>query len=64
MSADYLLGVEEVIAPAKRAGGTLSEKDELLLRYFHMLPDELQAIAIDTVRVLAGAPAGDLQKKA
>lgn len=42
----------------------LSEREETLLKYFRTLSPELQNAAIDTIRVLAGLPAGGLQKQA
>ncbi len=50
---------------ARSPSPALSENEETLLRYFRALTPELQGVAIDTVRVLAGVPAGNcLQKKA
>ena len=67
-SVDYLLGRTDelgTIVPKPSTVSALSEGEETLLRYFRILTPELQAIALDAVRVLAGAPAGNgLQKKA
>lgn len=50
---------------AKGFAPLLSENEETLLRYFRTLTPELQGAALETVRVLAGVPAGNgLQKKA
>lgn len=36
---------------------SLTESEETLLRYFRTLSDELQGVALETVRLLAGIPA-------
>lgn len=67
VSADYLLGRSDDFGNVniQSTVPALSEKEETLLRYFRTLSEELQGVALDTVCVLAGAPAGNgLQKKA
>lgn len=66
VSSDYLLGREEGIETVPTSKNSyLTEQEETLLRYFRALPEELQSVALETVRVLAGAPAEkSLQKKA
>ncbi len=67
VSADYLLGRSDDLGyvTVQSSAPALSEKEETLLRYFRSLSDDLQGAALETVRVLAGVPAGNgLQKKA
>lgn len=66
VSADYLLGLEndygvKIAAPI---GETLTASERELLADFRKLSPYLQGIAINTVRGLTGADAGDLHKKA
>lgn len=66
VSADYLLGLEndygaKVAAPM---GEQLTASEHELLSNFRKLSPYLQGIAINTVRGLTGAGAGDLHKKA
>lgn len=66
-SVDYLLGRSDDLGyvTVQSPAPSLSEKEETLLRYFRSLSEELQGAALETVRVLAGVPAGSgLQKKA
>ncbi len=62
VSIDYLLCNSTYYYPDNVKGSSPAE--ESLLQYFRALNPELQGVALETVRVLAGAPAGDLQKKA
>lgn len=67
VSTDYLLGRSDDLGyvTVQNSAPALSEKEETLLRYFRSLSEELQGAALETVRVLAGVPAGNgLQKNA
>lgn len=67
VSTDYLLGRSDELGfvTVQSVAPSLSENEEMLLRYFRALTPELQGAALETVRVLAGVPAGNgLQKKA
>lgn len=58
----YLKGSDVTDASTSEGGATEQERE--LLRYFRELSPYLQGIAINTVRGLTGAGAGDLHKKA
>ena len=65
-SADFLLELEDDFG-TKTYSATIpaSAGEETLLQYFRTLTPELQGAALETVRLLAGIPAGNgLQKKA
>lgn len=66
VSAGYLLGLEDdigapIVAPM---GEKLTTSERELLADFRKLSPYLQGIAMNTVRGLTGAGAGDLHKKA
>lgn len=63
VSTDYLLGRTDDFGNVTISPSTLSENEETLLQYFRALNAELQGVAIDTVRALAGVPANGLQKR-
>lgn len=53
--ADYFdISVDELLG-RKHIDLFSDPNEELLLKYFHMLTDDLQEVAIETVRALAGA---------
>lgn len=65
VSIEYLLGVtDEFNTPVAPMGGKLTASEKELLSDFRKLSPYLQGIAINTVRGLTGAGAGDLHKKA
>ena len=69
ISADYLLGLEYDFGvhsahTAAPMGECLTASERELLSDFRRLSPYLQGIALNTVRGLTGASAGDLHKKA
>lgn len=66
VSADYLLGLENDFGAKTAApmGDKLTASERELLSDFRKLSPYLQGIALNTVRGLTGAGAGDLHKKA
>ena len=61
VSVDYLLGVSPFYYPdgVKSTVQAADGDEETLLRYFRTLTEELQGVALETVRVLAGIPAAN-----
>lgn len=65
VTIEYLLGVtDEFNTPVAAPGDNLTASERELLADFRKLSPYLQGIAINTVRGLTGAGAGDLHKKA
>lgn len=65
ISVNELLGISEGgTTPIASPGETLTASERALLADFRKLSPYLQGIAINTVRGLTGAGAGDLHKKA